>query len=208
MTAMTDHTQRNYKAFTEAYDFFNTELFVGELPKCLVTFQRQRRAFGYFWADKFADASDGAAVDEIAMNPQLFEGRTHQQTLSTLVHEMAHLWQHHYGSASRNGYHNKEWGSKMLEVGLHPSDTGTPGGRKTGQQMSHYILEGGPFATSCKKLLDSGFQIPYFENQRNRASTTSQDKVKFMCPSCRSIAWGKPALKLLCGECVLDMTRA
>ena len=39
----------------------------------------------------------------------------------------------------RTGYHNREWASKMLEVGLVPSDTGQPGGKQTGQHMTHYI---------------------------------------------------------------------
>jgi hypothetical protein len=31
------------------------------------------------------------------------------RSLSTLVHEMAHLQQNHFGKSSRTGYHNKEW---------------------------------------------------------------------------------------------------
>src|SRR5262245_14971271 len=35
------------------------------------------------------------------------------QILSTLVHEMVHGEQHHYGKPSRGGYHNKQWADWM-----------------------------------------------------------------------------------------------
>jgi hypothetical protein len=44
--------------------------------------------------------------------------------LSTLVHEMVHVWQETYGNPSRRGYHNRQWAEKMREVGLQPSSTG------------------------------------------------------------------------------------
>ena len=59
-------------------------------------------------------------TDEIALNPAHFASRPTAGTLSTLAHEMAHLWQHHFGTPSRTGYHNKEWAAKMREIGLIP----------------------------------------------------------------------------------------
>jgi hypothetical protein len=58
--------------------------------------------------------------------------------LSTLVHEMVHVWQQHCGTPSKRGYHNKEWATKMKSVGPQPSSTGMVGGKETGQRMSHY----------------------------------------------------------------------
>ncbi len=52
-------------------------------------------------------------------------------TLSTLVHEMCHVWQHHTPAKKcRGGYHDRVWGAKMEEIGLMPSNTGLPGGKK------------------------------------------------------------------------------
>ncbi|HIE17406.1 MAG TPA: hypothetical protein EYP71_04350, partial [Dehalococcoidia bacterium] len=94
------------------------------------------------------DGSDGdVVVDEIALNPTHFKERTMAQTLSTLVHEMCHLWQHHFGKPPRGNYHNKQWATKMLSCGLIPSDTGREGGKQTGQNMTHYIEDGGVFDT-------------------------------------------------------------
>jgi len=59
--------------------------------------QRHKGAYGYFSGGRFANASDLAEVtDEIALNPAHFANRQPTQTLSTLAHEMVHLWQHHF----------------------------------------------------------------------------------------------------------------
>jgi len=39
------------------------------------------------------------------------------------------------------------------------SDTGQPGGKRTGQKCSHYIAKGGPFAIACAELLKTGLQV-------------------------------------------------
>ncbi|MBM5564638.1 SprT-like domain-containing protein, partial [Klebsiella quasipneumoniae] len=85
---------------------------------------------------------DGGTTDEIAMNPAYFAVCPPEEIMQTLVHEMAHLWQHHFGKPGRRGYHNKEWAERMEEIGLMPSSTGKPGGAKTGDKMADYIIEG------------------------------------------------------------------
>jgi hypothetical protein len=40
----------------------------------------------------------------------------------------------------------------MLAVGLIPSDTGKPGGKQTGQRMTHYIEPEGQFDRACREL--------------------------------------------------------
>ena len=98
-------TQSTYAGLNQAYAHFNARLFAGELPHCLITMQRHRGAYGYFSGDRFASITDPEQItDEIALNPSHFAGRTPTQTLSTLVHEMVHLWQHHFGKLSRAGY--------------------------------------------------------------------------------------------------------
>ena len=82
-------------------------------------------------------SKDGKEVtDEIALNPSHFRDRSTEQSLSTLVHEMTHLEQHHFGKPSRAGYHNKQWAGMMKAVGLIPSDTGAPGGKEVGQKVT------------------------------------------------------------------------
>lgn len=161
-------TEATYQAFQAAYDHFNRELFGGLLRCCLITLQRRgRRTLGYYWAERFGEIGGSDRTDEIAMNPQHFLHRPMRETLSTLVHEMVHLWQQHHGKPGRGAYHNTEWAAKMKEVGLHPSNTGQPGGKEVGQQMSHYIVEGDAFAVAFEALASDGFRLAWGETDRS-----------------------------------------
>jgi predicted SprT family Zn-dependent metalloprotease len=193
-----------------AYDYYNGALFSGELPQCLITLNRHKRARGYFWGSVFRARRGSAKTDEIAMNPEHF-GRTDREILSTLAHEMCHLWQAHFGKDSRAGYHNKEWGAKMEAIGLMPSNTGQPGGKRTGQQMTHYIIDGGLFDLATAQLLADGFQLYWHtENKAAREgaaaalgtpSPSEKNKTKYTCAGCGQNAWAKPGANLMCGDC-------
>ena len=145
-------TKETYDQFQEAYAYFNRALFEGQLPNCLITLQRNKRSYGYFCGDRFGRA-DGLVTDEIALNPRYFHVRPVAEVLSTLVHEMAHLWQHHCGKPGRGSYHNREWAQRMKAIGLHPSSTGKEGGQETGDSVGHYIVPGGPFEVAAHELL-------------------------------------------------------
>jgi predicted SprT family Zn-dependent metalloprotease len=123
-------TPAEYRAFQKAYDFFNAELFGGILPHVLVTLQRHAKARGYFSPERFTGRTQTAAVHELAMNPDCFTGRTDEQILSTLVHEMAHVWQQTHGKPPTRCYHDRQWAAKMREIGLQPSTTGSQVGKR------------------------------------------------------------------------------
>ncbi len=210
-------TVETYGVFQIAYDFFNQELFQWRLPPCLITLQRKsKRTRAFFAADRFSNTA-GATTDEIALNPRHFKHRTFLEVMSTFVHEMVHLSQHHHGHRSRNGYHTRAWAEEMELVGLRPSDTGRPGGRKTGQQMSHYIISGGRFEEACRKLQASPLAIYWFDADGvfltpgvvddPLASTPTDTRSKFTCSVCDANAWGKPSLNLFCGDCNRRMVR-
>lgn len=156
-------THEAYAELQRAFDHFNKAIFSGLLELPLFTLQRERRTYGYCSRQRFVSRSSGALVDEIAMNPAYFAVRSIRETLSTLVHEMAHQWQFHHGKPGRGGYHNVEWGFKMESIGLMPSNTGEPGGKKTGDQMTHYIIEGGPFDKACADLLTMEYTLSWLD---------------------------------------------
>lgn len=196
-------TKQVYTELQTAYDYFNRRFFSGQLPPCLITMQRKNRTYGYFSGDRWANTT-GTVRDEIAMNPMHFATRRVEDVLSTLAHEMVHLWQYHFGTPSRSGYHNKEWAAKMESIGLQPSHTGKPGGKRTGQQMTHYILEGGPFAVSTATLLQHGFTLSWRDRAQEEAAgktTLTNTRTKYTCPICNLNAWAKPDIVLICGEC-------
>lgn len=157
-------TEEAYAELQYAYDFYNKRLFGGQLKPCMITFQREKRTMGYFSRDRFIK-SDGTRVraDEIALNPEYFAVFPMIVIMQTLVHEATHAWQSHFGTPSRTGYHNAEWANKMCSIGLIPSDTGQPGGRKVGQKMDDYPEPGGLFETVTKELFESGFAISWLD---------------------------------------------
>lgn len=200
-------TQDTYRQLDKAYAHFNRSLFGGRLPACVMTLHRKKGAYGYFWGDTWSEREGENLTDEIALNPEMFQGRTTEEVLSTLVHEMCHLEQHHFGKPSRSGYHNKEWASMMMAVGLTPTDTGELGGKMTGQKVTHCIEDGGKYAVSCAALMAKGFDIPWQANTRDSATAKKKaaSKTKYSCPGCDLNAWGKPDIKIACVECELTL---
>lgn len=146
-------TSHEYSALERAYQFFNHRLFQGQLPACLLTLNNKHpQARGFFRSEGFEHRHNDRKIDEIALNPETFN-RPDLAILSTLVHEQCHVWQFHFGQPSRSGYHNREWANIMQQRGLMPSDTGLPGGKRTGQRVTHYILAGGMFEAAAQELL-------------------------------------------------------
>lgn len=221
-------TDDTYAELQTAFDHFNAELFDNRLPPCLLTLQREKKTYGYFSAERFVHRRDGTKTDEIALNPAYFGIVPLLEVMQTIAHEMAHLWQHHFGNPGRRRYHNVEWADKMESIGLMPSSTGQPGGKRTGEHMADYPIPGGRFLAATDKLLTKDFRISWADRFPARhvaaqaleaaaedgaadmdgislaPATGSQNKptrTKYTCPACETNVWGKPELKLVCGEC-------
>ena len=234
---MATPTGQTYGELQTAFDHYNASLFDGRLPPCLITLQRQSQTYGYFHKHRFVHAEDRSMTDEIAMNPEYFARASILEILQTLVHEMTHAWQAHFGNPGRRAYHNKEWAQKMERIGLMPSSTGKPGGAKTGEHMADYPIEGGLFMKTTEDLLKKKFRITWVDRFARAVDISAvhvlnptldlegssvhvapmmaeqdpaliahspaknrSNRVKYRCPSCKAKAWGKPNLKLICGE--------
>lgn len=155
-------TLAQYQALQRAYDHFNAALFEGKLPPCLITLRSSHRHYGYHHARRFVNLQ-GEQMDELGLHPGFFTLHSPEETLSTLVHEMVHHWQEHFGRPSKGNPHNREWAAKMRSVGLEPTSTGLPQGKDTGHRVSHYIRPDGPFLRACRELLQQGFALPWFD---------------------------------------------
>jgi len=151
-------TQETYDAFQIAYDHFNWQLFEARLPNCLILLQRKKRSYGHFSQSRFK-RDDGTTCAEISLNPAYFPVRSVEEVLSTLVHEQVHLWQFYFGKPGRGRYHNRQWDEKMKSLGLYPSHTREPGGHEPGDQMTHYVVDDGPFQEAARALIEGGFRI-------------------------------------------------
>lgn len=220
-------TVEAYDEFERAFNHFNDALFGAALPPVMLTFQRRNRSLGYFSRERFVRRT-GERSDEIALNPEHFAAMAMRDILSTLVHEMVHQWQAHHGKPSRRTYHNREWAEKMEAIGLQPSHNGEAGGRRTGEQMDHFVIEGGPFDQAFAALCDTGFGVNWLDrladlSRLEQPAEIDEDlaaelaalgiakgdgetkkragtRVKYRCPQCGAQVWGKADLMILCGE--------
>lgn len=223
-------TYEAYGALQFCYDYFNQSLFDGKLPDVLITFTRKRGALGYFAHSRF-EKNDEVTSHEISLNPQYTKLLGDRETLSTLVHEMVHLWRHEFGPLNKRGgkgtggYHDLVWANKMDALGLPPINIGCGKGRRTGYRVTNSIKDGGLFDQACKVLFAEGFKIDWHEIipngeggirgsgangldfDGNGGSKRKKDKVKFTCPNgaCKLNAWAKPSANLICGLCELPM---
>jgi hypothetical protein len=200
-------TTELWTALAKSFDFFNEELFGSELDasKVMLNASRRSRAAGFYrprsWTGE-GNRKEGG-IDEISINPDHMGHKTPRRILSTLVHEMAHMWQEHFGKPSKKGYHNKEWANKMEEVGLMPSDTWGPGGKKTGPKVSHYVIEGGVFDEAFKKM-PKELQLP-FVGLNIKGPKKKVGYHKFVCveENCRQVVRAKESAKIACVPCSL-----
>jgi predicted SprT family Zn-dependent metalloprotease len=226
---MIEPTTETYSELQAAYDYFNETLFGNELPNCLITYQRIKSAYAYHSGKRWANR-EGETTDEIAMNPTYFAVRPLRQTLSSLAHEQCHLWQEHFGTPGRGGYHNKEWAKKMNVIGLKPYNVKNPT-RETGDSVTHEIIEGGEFDNAANHLISNCFVFSWFDRDikasqdenddevietielinslsddrlANRKSSGGQ-RIKYSCPGEHFSVWGKKDIHIICGECNEDL---
>ena len=193
-------TPAQFSAYQQAFDYLNRTLFDNSLPDCMLSFSRRRRSsHTLFTAEQWREES-GSAASEISLNiKQLCESEP-IDVLATLVRQMVHLWQERFGNPACNGYYNREWAEKMMEIGLIPSATGLPGGKQTGQGVKHFIEPNGRFERAFRKM-PTAFLWPFrptvFANQKAKGYS---EKVMYQCVGCGTKVWGKGGLGLLC-EC-------
>lgn len=126
-----------YSELQKAYDFYNESLFEKKLPLCVLGIENRKNCKGYFQSSKFDNK--GSVKHYICLNTEYWELFSVEKRLSTLVHEMCHLYIKEFGKKCCPGYHNKEWASLMLSLGLIPTDTGKKGGKTTGYNLTQII---------------------------------------------------------------------
>jgi ribosomal protein S27E len=199
-------TDETYGPLQAAYQHFNRELFGNRLPSCLITLQRHANTKGCFSPNRFTALKGEARTDELALNPEHFRVDTPQDICSTLVHEMVHLAQQHFGKPGRKGYHNGQWAATMCAIGLQPR---SKNGKGTGYHVDHDIVPDGPFSESYRRFEAAGLIVGWGD-----AFTHSDDgppkpkRLKFVCPSCGANVLGKPSTDVSCNPCGQVMVAA
>lgn len=220
-------TKKFYGLFQYLFDYYNGHHFGSEIKDPIIVITRRKNVAGYYIYQKWFHMKENE-TDELALNPDMFLKYPLLEIGQTIVHEMCHAWQFHYGTPSYRAYHNREWADKMISVGLMPTDTGSPGGKATGFRMDDYPIRGGEFLKVSEELINSEIfaglyyennpgifrdidtDAPLFEQIKDLSLAPSpteirdkKTKVKYSC-SCANL-WGRPGLDVHCNSCGEDM---
>jgi hypothetical protein len=229
-------TVEQFDAYRGMFQWFNDQLFDGGLSGVMLNFSRQANTYGFLAPERWK-RGDGAKAHEISINPDTLLDRDPRAVASTLVHEMVHAWQYTYGKPPRRGYHDRQWAAKMESIGLIPSHTGEPGGKRVGVRMTHYIDDDGRFAKvyaamppelglpwrswgpsaieRLRRVVGGAGGEPGGEPDPEGGDPTSApaprldpSKVKYTCPGCAINTWGKEGLRIGCLDCGLPLVRS
>ena len=197
-------TKEQFEAYQKIFDFMNARLFDGSLPSVLLNFSRKSGSKGFFAAERWSRGKEIA--HEISLNPQILKIEPDEETVSTLVHEMVHLWRYGQPDPPSNGYHDKAWAQKMIKIGLQPDDGN---GETTGFRMSHRIIPDGAFQEAFQEMPEE-LRLPWKCEEtpflrRKSKGLDPKKKIRYACTACKQVAWGKPGLWLICGLCQEDM---
>jgi hypothetical protein len=197
-------TSREYAAVQQAYDVFNHELFEGKLPAVEFVLLSQPRwaydidfTFGYFRSQRFTGRK--GLFGTIALNRSPIV--TEEGILSTLAHEMVHVWQFAF-DRPRPGAHNRDWGEKMRSIGLDPveNESLSPRDSKcipgTGEHKRLKTPDGrdGSFALACRKL---GFKLKWEACTRCRRNSYLSGSGVLLCAACERICAARETQLLL-----------
>jgi predicted SprT family Zn-dependent metalloprotease len=200
-------TIQQAQAFQGLWEYFNRELFGEELSgEVLLNFSRKGKVLGFFAPDRWEGRDGQGSIHEISLNPDYLK-RDFKAVMGTLVHEMCHQWQHENGTAARKGFHNKEWGRKMKDVGLFPSSTGQEGGKETGDKVSHYVVEGGKFEEKYGVMREE-LKLPFIavdSTIQKVKKVAKKSKFRYACGECGLRVWAKEGVKVTCGECGVEL---
>ena len=103
----------------EHVDLMRAELFGGQVPPVVLSFEvTDRRTLGHYHLMR-----TGLGVRwALNLNP-VHLARPVYEVLSTLLHELAHAWQHEHGTPSKPPHHNREFRDRCEAFGI-PTDEG------------------------------------------------------------------------------------
>ena len=195
-------TKLQFSSLQAIFDYYNKRLFNSQLYGCMLNFSRKNKSYGFFAAERW-EGDKNQQIHEISLNPEFTKNRKPIEWISTIAHEMVHLWQQDFGKPSRTGYHNKEWAEKMKAIGLQPYCTSDIS-KEVGQNVSHTIIENGKFAQAFEKMPEE-IILPFLcIQEKEKEKKKSKNKTKYYCPECDVNVWGKPDLDIMCNDCEMN----
>lgn len=179
----------------------------------------------YVQPDALYDKKTDTKLQYMGINPDYLD-RSIGEILSTVCHELCHVYEHAYIHIPRGGYHDKQWAELMTDCGLEPiynnsSKTSVhhkiiPGGvfekfvegfaEKYGEDYFNIVSYSAEVMRRTRKELgiedDPDADTPKPDNADKPIKKYNRNKIKYVCRSCGLKVWGKAGLSVSCNECM------
>lgn len=190
-------------ALQAAFNKINRDFYGGELEKAVITTKEGKRKSAFGWIEVAKNwKQSGTERHEINISADYLGERSVQATITTLMHEMVHLYNIQNGikDTTRSGlYHNKNFKQTAEAHGLEVEQIDKIGWSKTTAtpQTAEWI---------DKNVLIKSFSIYKQTAEKDpRGGKSKQSMVKKICPKCGNIARVTSEYKLICGDCMQVM---
>ena len=190
-------------ALQAAFNAINRDFYGGELEKVIITVKEntKRQTYGWIELDKNW-TQNGKARHEINIAADYIGKRTVTETITTLMHEMVHLYNVQNGiqDTSRSGlYHNKEFKKAGEAHGLIIEKVEKIGWSKTTAtpETVEWIKKNIPI-----KQFGVYKQIAEKDPTKHK---TRQSSRKYVCPCCGLIARLTKEANIGCIDCGKEM---
>lgn len=181
------------------FSTFNKAFFEGKLEKPVITVSPDSTKGAYGWCTSWKawkNGDENGGFYEINLCAE-YLNRPFEETCSTLIHEMVHLWNLQEGvqDTSRSGtYHNQKFKTAAEAHGLTVEKTAKYGYSKT--TLTPATLA---FVNSLGK---NSFSLvrPKVGGLKG-AGAKKQSSRKYVCPCCGAIVRATKELNIICGDC-------
>lgn len=186
-------------ALQAAFNAINRDFYGGELEKVIITVKEGKKKGAFGWIETAKNwKQNGVDRHEINISADYIGERTVTQTITTLMHEMAHLYNLQKGikDTTRSGlYHNKKFKETAEAHGLQVEQASDIGWSLT------------TATPQTKKWISDNIPIRSFGVYKQVAEKdpkgggSKQSSRKYVCPSCGLIARLTKEAAIKCVDC-------
>lgn len=187
-------------ALQAAFNAINRDFYGGELEKVIITVKEGKKKAAFGWIETAKNwKQNGVERHEINISADYIGERTVVQTITTLMHEMVHLYNLQNGikDTTRSGlYHNKKFKETAEAHGLQVEQASDIGWSLTTAtpQTKKWIEENVP-------IKSFGVYKQVAEKDPKGGGKSKQSSRKYVCPKCGLIARLTKDANIMCVDC-------
>ena len=182
------------KMLEDGFDILNEKYFENTLSKSVITVQSTPSAYGHFTCGKVWNLSEDENAYEINLGAETLN-REIEHVVATLIHEMVHQFcaENDIG----NTYHNKRFKEQAEQRGLIISYA-----EKIGWSVTQPTEELVEFVKGNELFQKIALSRTTVEKKRGKKKSSTR---KYKCMTCGQSVRATKEVKVICGECGINM---